>query len=208
MVIYGRLSWATRLSMRLTSNITARNSTAEPAWAVTKSGYRSRPNFALLGTPRPTDWVSTLKCIVRGYASRAASEGKQRTVDGTIKAWRKRIFELIREMLAVERLRQLDDVERCTDAGVPRNFIEAYSPILQWMRGPRLNSAAAARDEVIAEFGGDGRALCPQSRGLSSSYNRTTVSRSRAASLLFSSKRDSSRCRQGPIRGGGCRERS
>ena len=40
-------SQATRLSMRLTSNITARNSMAEPAWAVTKSGYLSRLNFAL-----------------------------------------------------------------------------------------------------------------------------------------------------------------
>jgi AraC family transcriptional regulator len=39
-------SRATRPSMRLISNITARNSTGEPAWAVTKSGYRSRLNFA------------------------------------------------------------------------------------------------------------------------------------------------------------------
>jgi hypothetical protein len=57
-----------------------------------------------------------------------ASERKQRTVDATIKAWRKRIYELIREMLVVERRRQLDDVERCTDTGVLGNFIEAYSP--------------------------------------------------------------------------------
>src|ERR1700734_304168 len=148
--------------MRLTSNITARNSTDEPAWAVTKSGYRSRLNFALSGTPGPTDWVSTLKCIVRGYGSRASSEGKQRTVDATIKAWRKRIYELIREMLVVERRRQLDDLERCIDTGVPGNFIETYSPILQWMRGPRLNSAAAARDEVITEFGGDARELASE----------------------------------------------
>ena len=76
-------------------------------------------------------------------------------MDATIKAWRKRIYELIREMLVVKRRRQLDHVERRTDTGVPENFIETYSPILQWMRGPRLNSAAAAHDEVIAEFGGD-----------------------------------------------------
>jgi hypothetical protein len=90
-----------------------------------------------------------------------ASEGKQRTGDATIKAWRKRIYELIREMLVVERRRQLDDVERCIDTGVPGNFIETYSPILQW-RGPRLNSAAAARDEVITEFGGDARELASE----------------------------------------------
>jgi hypothetical protein len=62
------------------------------------------------------------------------------------------MYELIRETLVVERLRQLDDVEQ-SDA--PRNLVEAYSPILQWMREPRLKSAAAARDEVIAEFSGD-----------------------------------------------------
>ena len=47
-------------------------------------------------------------------------------------------FALIREMLVVERLRQLDDGEQRTNTGVPgnlRNFIEAYSPILQWLRG-------------------------------------------------------------------------
>ena len=65
-------------------------------------------------------------------------------------------------MLVVKRRRQLDHVERCTDTGVPENFIETYSPILQWMRGPRLNSAAAARDEVIAEFGGDAGKLASE----------------------------------------------
>ena len=44
-------SRATWPSMRLTSNITARNSTGEQAWAVTKSGYRSRLSFAPSGTP-------------------------------------------------------------------------------------------------------------------------------------------------------------
>jgi hypothetical protein len=58
--------------------------------------------------------------------------------DATIKASRKRIFALIREMLVVERLRQLDDGEQRTNTGVPGNlgnFIEAYSPISQWLRG-------------------------------------------------------------------------
>ena len=58
--------------------------------------------------------------------------------DATIKAWWKRIFALIREMLVVERLRQIDDREQRTNTGVPGNlgnFIEAYSPILQWLRG-------------------------------------------------------------------------
>ena len=58
--------------------------------------------------------------------------------DATIKASWKRIFALIREMLVVERLRQLDDGEQRTNMGVPGNlgnFIEAYSPILQWLRG-------------------------------------------------------------------------
>jgi hypothetical protein len=77
----------------------------------------------------------------------------------TITAWRKRIYELICETLVVERVRQLDDVEQ-RDA--PRNLVEAYSPILQWMREPRLNSAAAARDEVIAEFSGDAGKLASE----------------------------------------------
>ena len=83
-------------------------------------------------------------------------------MDATIKAWRKRIYEPIREMLVVERLRELDDVERSTDTGVPGNLIETYSPILQWMREPSLNRAAAARDEVIAEFGGDAGKLASE----------------------------------------------
>jgi hypothetical protein len=41
-----------------------------------------------------------------------------------------------------EGLRELDDVEQ---SDVPRNLVEAYSPILRWMREPRLKSAAAAR---------------------------------------------------------------
>jgi hypothetical protein len=69
-----------------------------------------------------------------------------------IKTRWKRICQLSREKLAVERLRQLDDVEQ---SDVPRNPVEAYSPILHWMRQPRLKGAAAARDEVIAEFSGD-----------------------------------------------------
>jgi hypothetical protein len=58
--------------------------------------------------------------------------------DATIKASWNRIFALIREMLAVERVRLPDDGEQRTDMGVPGvlgNFIEAYSPILQWLRG-------------------------------------------------------------------------
>jgi hypothetical protein len=58
--------------------------------------------------------------------------------DATIKASWKRIFALIREMLVVERLRQPDDGEQRTNTGVPGklgNFIDVYSPILQWLRG-------------------------------------------------------------------------
>ena len=80
----------------------------------------------------------------------------------TIKAWRKRIYELVRDMLVVERRRQFDDVEQHTDTGVPGNPIEAYSPIFQWLRGPRLNSMAGACDEVIAEFGGDAGKLASE----------------------------------------------
>jgi hypothetical protein len=53
-------------------------------------------------------------------------------LDAMIRAWRKRIFELIREMLVVERLRQLDDVGQRTN---PRNPIEVYSPIFRWLCG-------------------------------------------------------------------------
>jgi hypothetical protein len=56
-------------------------------------------------------------------------------LDATIRGWRKRIFELIREMLVVERRRQLDDVEQRANAGVPGNPIEACSPIFRWLRG-------------------------------------------------------------------------
>jgi hypothetical protein len=100
-------------------------------------------------------------------------KGELRTVDATVKAWRKRIYELIREMLVVERRRELDDVERCTDTGVPANVIEAYSPILQWMRGPRLKRAAAARDDVIAEFGGDADELASEILRLRTAMRQT-----------------------------------
>lgn len=56
----------------------------------------------------------------------------------TIKASWKRIFALIREMLVVERRRQLDEGEQRTNTGAPGNlgnFIDTYSPILQWLRG-------------------------------------------------------------------------
>ena len=53
-------------------------------------------------------------------------------VDAKIRAWRKRIFELIREMLVVERRRQLDDIGQRINA---RNPIEVYSPIFRWLCG-------------------------------------------------------------------------
>ncbi len=83
-------------------------------------------------------------------------------MDATIKTRRKRIYELIRETLVVERLRERDDVVQRTGTGVPGNLIETYSPILQWMREPSLNRAAAARDDVIAEFGGDAGKLASE----------------------------------------------
>jgi hypothetical protein len=88
--------------------------------------------------------------------------GVIKTVDATIKTWRKRIYELTREMLVVERLRQLDDGEQRSSTGLPGNPIEAYSPIYHWLRGPRLNRAAEPRDEVIAEFGGDAGELASE----------------------------------------------
>jgi len=56
-------------------------------------------------------------------------------LDATIRAWSRRIFDLIREMPVVERRRQLDDVERRANAGVPGNPIEVYSPIFRWLCG-------------------------------------------------------------------------
>jgi hypothetical protein len=50
----------------------------------------------------------------------------------TIKAARKRIFALIRQMLLVERLRRPDDVEQCASTSVLGSPIEAY---LEWLRG-------------------------------------------------------------------------
>jgi hypothetical protein len=57
--------------------------------------------------------------------------GGHSALNATIRAWRKRIFDLICEMLVVERRRQLDDVEQRTNAGVPANPIEVYSPIFR-----------------------------------------------------------------------------
>jgi hypothetical protein len=53
-------------------------------------------------------------------------------LDATIRAWRRRIFARIREMLVVERRRQLDDIEQRTNT---RNPIEVYSPIFRWLCG-------------------------------------------------------------------------
>ena len=110
-------------------------------------------------------------------------------MDATIKAWRKRIYELIREMLVVERRRELDDVEQRTDTGVSGNLIETYSPILQWMREPSLNRAAAARDEVIAEFGGDARKLASEILRLRTEMRQAAndLTRARAGILFFMS---------------------
>jgi hypothetical protein len=54
--------------------------------------------------------------------------------DATIKASWKRIFARIRETLVVERLRQPDDGADASAPGNLGNFIEAHSPILQWLR--------------------------------------------------------------------------
>jgi hypothetical protein len=53
-------------------------------------------------------------------------------LDAAIRVWRKRIFELIGEMLVVERRRHFDDVEPRTNANNP---IEVYSPIFRWLSG-------------------------------------------------------------------------
>jgi hypothetical protein len=56
----------------------------------------------------------------------------------TIKRWRKRIVARIREMLVVGRGRQPDDGGERTNTDGPGDlghFIEAHSPILQWLRG-------------------------------------------------------------------------
>ena len=60
------------------------------------------------------------------------------TYDATIKASWKRIFALICKMLVVERFHQLNARDQRAMTGVPGNlgnFIEAHSPILQWLRG-------------------------------------------------------------------------
>jgi hypothetical protein len=53
-------------------------------------------------------------------------------LDAAIRAWWKRIFELIRETLLVERRRHFDDVEPRINANNP---IEVYSPIFRWLSG-------------------------------------------------------------------------
>jgi hypothetical protein len=116
----------------------------------------------------------------------ASRYSRESSVDATVKAWWKRIHQLIREMLVVERRGQLDG-ERCTDMRVPGNFIEAHSPILQWMREPRLNSAAAARDEVIAEFGGDADELASEILRLRTTMRRAAhaLTQARAQGYVF-----------------------
>jgi hypothetical protein len=68
--------------------------------------------------------------------SHAAGISRPRfALDATIRVWRKRIFKIIREMLVVERRRQLDDVEQRTNLGVTENPIEVYSPVFRWLCG-------------------------------------------------------------------------
>lgn len=52
------------------------------------------------------------------------------TLDAAIRAWWKRIFELIHEKLVVERRRHLDDVDQRTNANNP---MEVYSPMFRWL---------------------------------------------------------------------------
>jgi hypothetical protein len=74
-----------------------------------------------------------------GQLSAIAGLSRRRfAYDAAIKASWKRIFALTREMLVVERASQPDEDERRANAGVPGNlgnFVEAYSPMLQWLRG-------------------------------------------------------------------------
>jgi hypothetical protein len=91
--------------------------------------------------------METVRMCMEGRFGGEASLDKSSVVAGrfrynsalgaTIKASRKRLFALIREMLVVERLRLPGDGEQRTDVGVTGNlgkFIETYSPILQWLR--------------------------------------------------------------------------
>ena len=69
-----------------------------------------------------------------GELSQAAGISRYHfAVGATMRASRKRIFELFREMRVVERRPQLDGVERRANAGVPGNPIEVYSPIFRWL---------------------------------------------------------------------------
>jgi len=80
------------------------------------------------GGEAPLDGLSGGAGICRRHVARGA----------TIKARWKRIFALIRERLAVERVRQLDDRDERANPRAPGNLgnlIVAYSPILQWLRG-------------------------------------------------------------------------
>ena len=108
------------------------------------------------------------------------------TVDATIKAWWKRVYELIRETLSVERLRQLDDVEQRTNMGVPGNLrgVLADFAVDAW---PRLNRAAAMRDEVIAEFGGDAGKLPSEILRLRTAMGQAAnaLTQARAGSDMF-----------------------
>jgi hypothetical protein len=75
---------------------------------------------------------------VDGLSVAAGISRRHLVYRATIKVSWKQILVPIREMLVVERLRQLDDGEQGADTGVPGNlgnFIEAYSPILHWLRG-------------------------------------------------------------------------
>jgi hypothetical protein len=69
-----------------------------------------------------------------GELSQVARISRRRfALDATIRAWRRRMFELFPEVLVVERRRQLDDIEQRANAGVPGNPIEVYSPIFRWL---------------------------------------------------------------------------
>jgi hypothetical protein len=59
---------------------------------------------------------------------------------------------------------------------------------LQWMRAPRLNSAAAARDEVIAEFGGDAGKLASEILHLRTVMGHAANALTRARAAVFDGK--------------------
>ena len=83
---------------------------------------------------QPTKVVSREESIAARIGEVSGRRSVGNSLDATIRTGWKRVFELIRKMLVLERRRRrrCDDLEQRTNTGSP---IDVYSPIFRWLSG-------------------------------------------------------------------------